>query len=216
MIDAKAKKFTGAADEIWETPETRFAVEQSVQPFYRISEEEVFSIEKGVAHMEHAFVATYGSGKPVIGILAEYDALANLSQVAALMTETGLMIEFDSACYNYLPNHVTTSTMYENLTAYGSLDLTDEEQAYGSRYYETLTSEAKEGLINRAAAIGHSLSEEEIQHLGTLPISEQVAPLVFSDATNGSTDVGDVSWICPAAQVLIGCEPQGTPPHSWQ
>lgn len=88
------------------------------------------------------------------------------------MTETELMIEFDSACYNYLPNHVITSAMYENLTAYGSLDLTDEEQAYGSRYYETLTSEAKEGLINRAAAIGHSLSDEEIQHLGTLPISE--------------------------------------------
>lgn len=145
--------------------------------------------------MEHAFVATYGSGKPVIGILAEYDALANLSQVAASMTEKELMIEFDSACYNYLPSHVTTSAMYENLTAYGSLDLTDEEQAYGSRYYDTLTSEAKEGLINRAAAIGHSLSEEEIQHLGTLPISEQVAPLVFSDATNGSTDVDDVSWI---------------------
>ena len=71
MIDVKAKKFTDAADEIWETPEPRFAVEQSVQPFYRISEEEVFSIEKGVAHMVHAFVATYGSGKPVIGILAE-------------------------------------------------------------------------------------------------------------------------------------------------
>lgn len=60
MIDAKAKKFTDAADEIWETPETRFAVEQSVQPFYRILEES-FSIEKGVAHMEHAFVATYRS-----------------------------------------------------------------------------------------------------------------------------------------------------------
>lgn len=80
--------------------------------------------------------------------------MANLSQVAALITETELMIEFDSACYNYLPSHVTTSAMYENLTAYGSLDLTDEEQAYGSRYYDTLTSEAKEGLINRAAAIG--------------------------------------------------------------
>lgn len=46
--------------------------------------EEGFSIKKGLANMEHCFVATYGSGKTMIGILAEYDALGNLSQVADL------------------------------------------------------------------------------------------------------------------------------------
>nr|HPJ01135.1 amidohydrolase [Enterococcus sp.] len=47
--------------------------------------EEGFSIEKELANMEHCFVATYGSGKPVIFILAEYDdALGDLSQVADL------------------------------------------------------------------------------------------------------------------------------------
>lgn len=91
LIEAKAKKFTDAADEIWATPETRFAVKESVKPFYRVLEEEGFSIEKGVANMEHAFVATYGSGKPVIGILAEYDALANLSQVADLGEQKALV-----------------------------------------------------------------------------------------------------------------------------
>ncbi len=42
-----------------------------------------FEVQTGVAHMPTSFVASYGSGKPVIGILAEYDALPNLSQQVA-------------------------------------------------------------------------------------------------------------------------------------
>ncbi|MBC1508296.1 amidohydrolase, partial [Listeria sp. FSL L7-1509] len=84
LIDVKKEQFITAADRIWGTPETRFATTESVKPFLEILEKEGFLIEKGVANMEHSFVATYGSGNPVIGILAEYDALGNLSQVADL------------------------------------------------------------------------------------------------------------------------------------
>lgn len=45
-------------------------------------EESGFTVSKGVADMPTAFVASYGSGKPVVGILAEYDALLGLSQEA--------------------------------------------------------------------------------------------------------------------------------------
>ena len=41
-----------------------------------------FTVETGVADIPTAFVATYGSGQPVIGILAEYDALPGLAQAA--------------------------------------------------------------------------------------------------------------------------------------
>jgi aminobenzoyl-glutamate utilization protein B len=41
-----------------------------------------FTVREGVAGMPTAFVATYGAGKPVVGILAEYDALLGLSQEA--------------------------------------------------------------------------------------------------------------------------------------
>ncbi len=43
-------------------------------------EENGFAVEKGVAGIPTAFVATYGSGHPVIGVMAEYDALPGLSQ----------------------------------------------------------------------------------------------------------------------------------------
>ena len=43
-------------------------------------EENGFKVERGVAGIPTAFVATFGSGSPVIGILAEYDALPGMSQ----------------------------------------------------------------------------------------------------------------------------------------
>ena len=82
LIDAKAKVFTDASDGIWEYAETRFDLKKSADLLTSILEKEGFSIERGVADMEHAFVATYGNGGPVMGILAEYDALSNLSQVS--------------------------------------------------------------------------------------------------------------------------------------
>ena len=45
-----------------------------------ILEKEGFTVERGVAGIPTAFIASYGSGRPVIGLLGEYDALAGLSQ----------------------------------------------------------------------------------------------------------------------------------------
>jgi aminobenzoyl-glutamate utilization protein B len=42
-----------------------------------------FSLEKGVAGIDTAFVASWGSGQPVIGFVEEYDALPGLSQARA-------------------------------------------------------------------------------------------------------------------------------------
>ena len=84
IIEDKSQEFIDAADHIWGTPETRFAVKESVQQHYKVLEQEGFDIEKGVGHMDYAYVATWGSGRPVIGITGEYDALGGLSQVADL------------------------------------------------------------------------------------------------------------------------------------
>lgn len=405
IIEEKQQEFFEAANCIWETPETRFATEKSVEQHYKILEKEDFTIEKGVANMEYSYVATYGSGKPVIGMLAEYDALGNLSQVAdspekealvaggnghgcghnllgmgalsgavgikeymkrnnlsgtiklfgcpaeesgygkafmardgvfngldaaltwhpmdvnqswgssslavyqvyysfkgvsshaaaapehgrsaldaaelmnigvqflrehiidqarihyafidaggesanvvqptaklyyfiraprleqaaeiyerlnkvangaAMMTETELEIDFDSACANYLPNHALTDVMDENLRLVTPMELTKEELEYQQKFYDGLPEETKKGLYTRAKAAFPELSEEELQEIAAMPVNTKVFPLEYSDKTAGSTDVGDVSWVVPTAQVTIGCEPQGTPPHSWQ
>jgi aminobenzoyl-glutamate utilization protein B len=66
--------------DIWGYAEIGFKEYKSTALLQGKLKENGFTIETGVAGMPTAFVATYGSGKPVIGILAEYDALPGLSQ----------------------------------------------------------------------------------------------------------------------------------------
>lgn len=65
---------------IWANPELGFLETNSSGLLKQHLREYGFTIEEGVAGMPTAFVATYGSGKPVIGLLAEFDALPGLSQ----------------------------------------------------------------------------------------------------------------------------------------
>ena len=68
---------------IWNFAETGLAEYKSAEYLADMLERNGFTVERGVADMPTAFVATYGSGKPIIGILAEYDALPGLSQKVA-------------------------------------------------------------------------------------------------------------------------------------
>lgn len=60
--------------------ETGYLEYRSAEALCRHLEEHGFSVERGVAGIPTAFIATYGSGTPVIGLMAEYDALPGMAQ----------------------------------------------------------------------------------------------------------------------------------------
>ncbi len=66
--------------QIWGYAEVGYKEYKSSALLQQTLKDNNFSVEEGVAGMPTAFVATYGSGKPVIGVLAEYDALPGLAQ----------------------------------------------------------------------------------------------------------------------------------------
>lgn len=70
------------SDKIWMLAETAFEENQSSELLANYAEKQGFKVERGVAGMPTAFVATYGSGKPVISVLGEFDALPGISQKA--------------------------------------------------------------------------------------------------------------------------------------
>ena len=70
------------SDAIWAKAETAFEENESSKLLADYAEKNGFKIERGVAGMPTAFVATYGSGKPVISVLGEFDALPGISQKA--------------------------------------------------------------------------------------------------------------------------------------
>lgn len=81
-IDMNRAQFQAAADFIFEHPETALREYRSAAYLADMLEKGKFTVERGVAGMPTAFTASYGEGFPVIGILAEYDALPGLSQKA--------------------------------------------------------------------------------------------------------------------------------------
>jgi aminobenzoyl-glutamate utilization protein B len=70
------------SDAIWALAETAFEEDDSSKLLADYAEANGFTVERGVAGMPTAFVATYGSGRPVISVLGEFDALPGISQKA--------------------------------------------------------------------------------------------------------------------------------------
>jgi aminobenzoyl-glutamate utilization protein B len=77
---AETERFGRISDVIWSYAELGLCEFNSSKLLSETLEQEGFRVERGLAGMPTCFVATYGSGKPVIGILAEFDALPGLSQ----------------------------------------------------------------------------------------------------------------------------------------
>lgn len=79
-IDSKFNELTALSDKIWSYEEIAFQEEQSSAALAAYAESQGFKVTRGVAEIPTAFVAEYGSGSPVIGIMGEFDALPGLSQ----------------------------------------------------------------------------------------------------------------------------------------
>ncbi len=65
---------------IWDAAELKFAETKSAKAMTDFLRQEGFTVKEGLAGMKTSYVAEFGSGHPIIGILAEYDALSGLSQ----------------------------------------------------------------------------------------------------------------------------------------
>jgi aminobenzoyl-glutamate utilization protein B len=81
-VDKHRAELVDLSDQIWRYAETALRETRSAKALADYAEKQGFRVERGVAGMPTAFVASYGEGKPVIAILGEYDALPGISQKA--------------------------------------------------------------------------------------------------------------------------------------
>ncbi|MEA5139996.1 amidohydrolase [Arcicella rigui] len=81
-IDKRFDEYAGISKKIWDFAELGYMEEKSSLLLQEQLKKEGFQVQAGIAGIPTAFVATYGEGKPVIGILGEYDALPGLAQKA--------------------------------------------------------------------------------------------------------------------------------------
>jgi len=80
VIDKYEEKLCTMAKDIWDHPQTALLEDYAAVLLEDFFKAEGFRVQRGYTVLPTAFIAEYGSGKPVIGILGEYDALPDLSQ----------------------------------------------------------------------------------------------------------------------------------------
>ncbi|MBQ2403994.1 MAG: amidohydrolase [Lachnospiraceae bacterium] len=81
-------KMAALSDQIWDYAELKFAEHKSAKVMVDFLKEEGFEVETGIGEIETAYMAKFGQGKPVIGILGEFDALSGMSQMADVAEKT--------------------------------------------------------------------------------------------------------------------------------
>lgn len=157
-IEKKTSEYNAIASQIWRNAELGFQEEKSSGLLQETLRKAGFTVEAGVAGMPTGFVASYGSGAPVIGILAEFDALPGLSQDSvpykqALMEGAGghgcghnLFGTASSAAAIALKEWLATSKHVGTIKLFG----TPAEEGGGAKVYMV-----RDGLFNGVDAVLH-------------------------------------------------------------
>ena len=101
-IESQKSTYGKIALKIWEWAEVGYQEEKSSTLLKKTLSDAGFSIQTGVAEIPTAFIAEYGSGQPVIAILAEYDALPGVSQKAVPTRDPVITGGAGHACGHHL------------------------------------------------------------------------------------------------------------------
>ena len=81
-IDELSPLLQALADDIWDHPECSLKEHYAARRYCETLERLGFQLKRGLGGIDTAFSGSFGSGRPVIGILGEFDALSGLSQAA--------------------------------------------------------------------------------------------------------------------------------------
>ncbi len=152
---------------------------------------------------------------PLMGQAEEiFQRLVDVAKGAALMTGTELEIVNKKGMSNLLLNKTINDVYYEKMVEIGAPQFTGDEVEFATEISRSFTRDEMEGTLTRV------YGKEVQDHLAAMngsPLFTTVMPNVDSDyVLPGSTDVGDVSWVTPTAQISTTCQAFGTPGHSWQ
>lgn len=89
-VDSMTEFYEKLADKIWENPELSLKEHKAAALYCAALRELGFAVTERLGGIDTAFCGSFGSGRPFIGILGEYDALSGLSQKAGLAHEEAL------------------------------------------------------------------------------------------------------------------------------
>ena len=140
-----------------------------------------------------------------------------IAEGAALMTDTTFERQFIDGLADTVSNHVLEGVLYRNFEELGVPSYTEEELSFADQLAQTYPgSDAVPGIGSRFSD-SYAQTAKQLRRDTGHAMNSFLLPLYQGEAFRaGSTDVGDVSWLTPTAQIEVAAWPNGCPGHSWQ
>lgn len=144
------------------------------------------------------------------------ERIHSISQGAALMSATKVEENIVGACSGFIPNREVASSVFSNFYKIGTPKYSEEDLASAKKMIDA------NGFSNRMSTyvIGlvdnHDIRKNLLHSQDWVLFKGIVPPTNYEVYNPTSTDVGDVSRICPVGQLNVASYAIGTPQHSWQ
>ena len=146
--------------------------------------------------------------------MALHQRVDKIAQGAALMTDTTIERRFVDGLSDTVCNHALEKLLYDNFAQLGVPECTPQEHEFMEKLSATYDGSDVPGGVG---AHSDPAFAEQVKALQTSHFNDFLMPLYQGPAFNaGSTDVGDVSYQCPTAQIHLAVWPNNVPCHSWQ
>ncbi len=143
-----------------------------------------------------------------------YERICNVAKGAALMTGTEYEAVFSQGLSDYIPNKTVGEVLYKNLIEAGAPDFDKNERELAGRFRETLKQPDIKNAMNQVRLLEGSTAAEKME---TKVLYDFIGSFGHQKGTiPGSTDIGDVSYVVPTAQIIVTCSSFGTALHTWQ
>ena len=154
-------------------------------------------------------------GETVRKAKALLERVNKIAQGAALMTETSVSMRQIDGTASILPNETLERVMYENMQQVPVPEYTDAEREFAQALHATYPA-AVPGLLSNSNRQVWAYANKMTDG-GKRAINDFIMPYVpYFAYAPGSTDVGDVSWLTPTAQITTATWTSSAPGHSWQ
>ena len=163
---------------------------------------------------DHACVFYYVRSPRLYQVLDLYERVKDVARGAALMTGTQLEIVLNDGLCDYVPNDTLSKLLYESFCEAGGPKFSEEEKALAAEFAKTFDPAA---VADKARTLAVHFGPEVAEKYKDQILVEDIFPYHASDMiSSGSTDVGDVSYCAPTAQMNVSTWALCTTGHTWQ
>ncbi len=163
---------------------------------------------------DHACIFYYVRSPRLYQVLDLYERVKDVARGAALMTGTQLEIVLNDGLCDYVPNDTLSKLLYESFCEAGGPKFSEEEKALAAEFAKTFDPAA---VADKARTLAAHFGPEVAEKYKDQILVEDIFPYHASDMiSSGSTDVGDVSYCAPTAQMNVSTWALCTTGHTWQ